>query len=50
MLIILGPNVNEIIKAVNAARIPLVVIYVNALRGENQSIRFSEKYKNNLYS
>ena len=50
MLIILGPNVNEIIKAVNAARMPLVVIYVNALRGENQSIRFSEKYKNNLYS
>ena len=26
ILIILGPNTNEIIKAVNAARMPLVVI------------------------
>ena len=43
---ILGPNRKEIMSAVNAARMPLVVIYVKAFSGENHSIKFSEKYKN----
>jgi hypothetical protein len=44
--IILGPDRKEITRAVNAARMPLVVIYVKAFSGENHSIKFSEKYKN----
>ena len=42
--------VKEITKAVSAASMPLVVIYVKAFSGENHSIRYSEKYKNMVCS